>query len=177
MIIRPRSYGSDAPLADNCPMPPITASRRETRMHFRLRTENVNRLLTTGLAGLLYCGAAFADDISGSDSLLCYGLSAARCEIGEACEAVAPWQLNLPDFVKLDLRGKRIQTTAGSSDQRGNAAADRAARQRCDSDSWLARRARVQLVHFRDHREGTLSVAGHGQGVTVFTVCTAVDKL
>jgi hypothetical protein len=25
--------------------------------------------------------------------------------------------------------------------------------------------------------EGTLSVAGHGQGVTVFTVCTAVDKL
>jgi hypothetical protein len=25
--------------------------------------------------------------------------------------------------------------------------------------------------------EGTLSVAAHGQGVTVFTVCTAVDKL
>jgi hypothetical protein len=25
--------------------------------------------------------------------------------------------------------------------------------------------------------DGTLSVAGHGQGVTVFTVCAAVDKL
>jgi len=86
-------------------------------MHFRSPNDKTKKLLT-GLAGLLYCGAVFADDVSGSDSLLCYGLSAARCEIGEACEAVAPWQLNLPDFVKLDLRGKRIQTTAGSAEQR-----------------------------------------------------------
>ena len=87
-------------------------------MNFRPRPENVNRFLTTGLAGLLYCGAVLADDISGSDSLLCYGLSATRCELGEACEAVAPWQLNIPDFVKLDLRGKRIQTTAASAEER-----------------------------------------------------------
>ena len=28
-----------------------------------------------------------------------------------------------------------------------------------------------------EYREGTLSIAGVGQGVTIFTVCTAVDKL
>ena len=119
-----------------------------------LRAENVNRLLTTGLASLLYCGAVFADDVSGSDSLLCYGLSATRCELGEACETVEPWQLNLPDFVKLDLRGKRIQTTAASAEQRETPLQSVQREQRHDSDSGLARGARVQLAHFRDERRG-----------------------
>ncbi len=146
-------------------------------MHLRPRTENVTRFLTSGLAGLLYCGAVLADDISGSDSLLCYGLSAARCELGEACEAVTPWALNLPDFVKLDLRAKRIETTAGSSDQRETPL------QTVQRDNGTI------LIHGSQGErgftwlideisgDGTLSVAGHGQGVTVFTVCTAVDKL
>lgn len=146
-------------------------------MLFCLPRENVNKFLTTGLASLLYCGAVFAEDVSGSDSLLCYGLSAARCEIGEACEAVAPWQLNLPDFVKLDLRGKRIQTTAASAEERET-----------PLQSVQRDNGRILIHGAQGERafswlidemsgEGTLSVAGHGQGVTVFTVCTAVDKL
>jgi hypothetical protein len=145
-------------------------------MHFRHATDKLSRLLT-GLAGLLYCGAVFADDVSGANSLLCYGLSAARCEIGEACEAVAPWQLNLPDFVKLDLRGKLIQTTAASAEQRET-----------PLQSVQRNNGTIQIQGVQGERafswvisetsgEGTLSVAGHGQGVTVFTVCTPVDKL
>jgi hypothetical protein len=145
-------------------------------MHFRSPNDKTKKLLT-GLAGLLYCGAVFADDVSGSDSLLCYGLSAARCEIGEACEAVAPWQLNLPDFVKLDLRGKRIQTTAGSAEQRETPLQ---AVQRSNGKILIqgvqGERA-FSWVISEMSGEGTLSVAGHGQGVTVFTVCTPVDKL
>ena len=144
-------------------------------MSFRLPCEP--KRVVTGLAGLLYCGAVFADDVSGSDSLLCYGLSAARCEIGEACEAVAPWQLNLPDFVKLDLRGKRIQTTAGSAEQRETALQTV---QRGNGKILIqgvqGERA-FSWVISETSGEGTLSVAGHGQGVTVFTVCTPVDKL
>jgi hypothetical protein len=145
-------------------------------MHFRSPNDKTKKLLT-GLAGLLYCGAVFADDVSGSDSLLCYGLSAARCEIGEACEAVAPWQLNLPDFVKLDLRGKRIQTTAGSAEQRETPLQTV---QRSNGKILIqgvqGERA-FSWVISEMSGEGTLSVAGHGQGVTVFTVCTPVDKL
>ena len=146
-------------------------------MHFRPPSEKINRLLTTGLASLLYCGGVFADDVSGSDSLLCYGLSAARCETGEACETVEPWRLNLPDFVKLDLRGKRIQTTAASAEQRGTPLQTV---QRNDGFILIqgsqGERAFSWLIS-ETSGEGTLSVAGHGQGVTVFTVCTAVDKL
>ena len=146
-------------------------------MHFRPPSEMTTRLLTAGLAGLLYSGAVVADDVTGSDSLLCYGLSAARCDTGEACEMVEPWRLNLPDFVKLDLRGKRIQTTAASAEQRetplqsverSNGTILIHGSQGERAFSWLITET---------SGEGTLSVAGLGQGVTVFTVCTAVDKL
>ena len=146
-------------------------------MHFRAPSEKTLKLLTTGLAGLLYCGAAFADDVTGSDSLLCYGLSAARCETGEACQAVEPWRLNIPDFVKLDLQGKRIQTTAGSAEQRETPLQNV---QRNNGTILIqgvqGERAFSWLIT-ETSGEGTLSVAGHGQGVTVFTVCTAADKL
>ena len=146
-------------------------------MHFRPPSEKTTRLLTAGLAGLLYSGAVFADDVTGSDSLLCYGLSAARCEHGAACEAVEPWRLDIPDFVKLDLRGKRIQSTAASnvqretplqSVQRDNGTILIQGSQGERAFSWLITET---------SGEGTLSVAGVGQSVTVFTVCTAVDKL
>jgi hypothetical protein len=146
-------------------------------MHLRHASEPTLRLVTTGLIGLLYCGAVFADDVAGSDSLLCYGLSAARCETGEACESVAPWKLNIPDFVKLDLKAKRIQTTATSNEkretplqtvQRANGMISIQGSQGERLFSWLISEA---------SGEGTLSVAAQGQGVTVFTVCTAVDKL
>ena len=146
-------------------------------MPFRAPNEKNSRLLATGLVGLLCSGAVFADDVTGSDSLLCYGLSAARCEAGEACEAVEPWKLNLPDFVKLDLKGKRLQTTAASNDpretplqtvQRNNGTILIQGTQGERAFSWLITET---------SGEGTLSVAGVGQGVTVFTVCTAVDKL
>jgi hypothetical protein len=133
--------------------------------------------VVTGLAGLMWCGAVLADDVTGSDSLLCYGLSAARCETGETCESVQPWKLNIPDFVKLDLKAKRLQTTATSNEkretplqtvQRNNGTILIQGQQGERAFSWL-----ISEVS----GEGTLSVAAEGQGVTVFTVCTPVDKL
>jgi hypothetical protein len=146
-------------------------------MHFRAPSENVQRWLTTGLVSMLYGGAVLADDVSGSDSLLCYGLSAARCETGEGCEVVEPWKLDLPDFVKLDLRGKRLQTTATSPEQR-ETPLQTVQREggRILIHGSQGERAFTWLIT-ETTGEGTLSVAAHGQGVTVFTVCTAVDKL
>lgn len=146
-------------------------------MHFRHLNNKTSRILSTGLAGVLYVGAVFADDVTGSDSLLCYGLSAARCEPGAACESVEPWRLNIPDFVKLDLRGKRIQTTAASSDQRETPL------QTVQRDNGTILIHGVQggrafsWLIAETSGEGTLSVAGDGLGLTVFTVCTPVDKL
>ena len=145
-------------------------------MYFR-QGEQTLRLVTTGLVGLLYCGAVFADDVTGSDSLLCYGLSAARCETGEPCQAVEPWKLNIPDFVKLDLKGKRIATTATSNEKRETPLQTV---QRMNGTILIQGSQGDRLFSWlisETSGEGTLSVAAQGQGVTVFTVCTPVDKL
>ena len=146
-------------------------------MHFRHPSVETLRLVTTGLVGLLYCGAVFADDVTGSDSLLCYGLSAAKCETGEACQSVEPWKLNIPDFVKLDLRAKRLQTTAASKEQRETPLQNV---QRANGTILIQGSQGERLFSWlisEASGEGTLSVAAQGQGVTVFTVCTPVDKL
>ena len=146
-------------------------------MYFCHSGEQTLRLVTTGLVGLLYCGAVFADDVTGSDSLLCYGLSAARCETGEACQAVEPWKLNIPDFVKLDLKGKRIATTATSNEKRETPLQTV---QRMNGTILIQGSQGDRLFSWlisETSGEGTLSVAAQGQGVTVFTVCTPVDKL
>ena len=83
MVIRPRSYGPHATSADNEPRPPNHRRPLGEGMQFRHPSERTSKLVT-GLVGLLYCGAVFADDVTGSDSLLCYGLSAARCETGSS---------------------------------------------------------------------------------------------
>ena len=147
-------------------------------MHFRPRNENVSNILAHWARGpvLLRCRVRGRHFGIGLAALLRFGGHALR-SLGKACEAVAPWQLNLPDFVKLDLRGKRIHTTAGSAEERETPLQSV---QRANSTILIhgaqGERAFSWLID-EVSGDGTLSVAGHGQGVTVFTVCTAVDKL
>jgi hypothetical protein len=110
--------------------------------------------------------------------LICSGLSAARCEIATGtCEAKTPWALNLPDFVKLDIRGKLVTST----DARGEArrtpigTIQRAngfiVLQGIDGErpfSWLITEATG---------EGTMTLSSPRAGITVFTVCTSMAKL
>ena len=131
-----------------------------------------------GLLGVLLCGAASADDVTGSDSLLCYALSAARCELEETtCSVKEPWVLNLPDFLKLDLDAKRATTTEASGElretdirtvERSNGTILLQGVQGERAFSWLITEATG---------EGTLTVSALGAGLTVFTVCTPIEKL
>ncbi|HET8698920.1 MAG TPA: hypothetical protein VFO94_15640 [Gammaproteobacteria bacterium] len=118
------------------------------------------------------------DQVKGSNALICHGLSAARCDLGTgACEVKNPWALNLPDFVKLDLAGKRAATTeaSGQSRQTPIRTVERAngiiVLQGIDGErafSWLINEATG---------EGTMTLSSPAAGLTVFTVCTPIEKL
>jgi hypothetical protein len=131
-----------------------------------------------GWVALLVCGGAAADDVTGSDSLLCYAHSAARCELEEAtCEVKTPWQLNLPDFLKLDLDAKRAETTEASGEvrqtelrtvERSNGVILLQGVQGERAFSWLISETTG---------EGTLAVGSLAAGLTVFTICTPIERL
>lgn len=129
-----------------------------------------------GAAALCVSGSLLADTLTGSDALLCYALSAARCE-HDGCTQEQPWELNLPDFIKLDLRAKRATTTEASgflretairTVERGNGSILLQGVQGERAFSWLIAEA---------SGEGTLTVSSAALGLTVFTVCTPIDKL
>lgn len=146
-------------------------------MRFRSRKVR-GRPSLVGWAALLLCGGAVADDVTGSDSLLCYAHSAARCEVEDAtCEVKTPWQLNLPDFLKLDLDAKRAETTEASGEVRQT---DLRTVERSNGVILLqgvqGERAFSWLIS-ETTGEGTLTVSTLAAGLTVFTVCTPIEKL
>ena len=61
---------------------------------------------------------AAADDVSGSDTLLCSVNIAIQCGEEGECVAGPPWNLNLPEFLEIRLADKMISTTRTSSDRR-----------------------------------------------------------
>jgi hypothetical protein len=145
----------------------------------RFHSPNLHgRRVVSGSLAFLLCGAASADDLTGSDSLLCYAHSAARCEVEEGtCEVKTPWQLNLPDFLKLNLDAKRAETTEASGEvrttevrtvERSNGTILLQGVQGERAFSWLISEATG---------EGTLTVSSLAAGLTVFTVCTPIERL
>jgi hypothetical protein len=144
-----------------------------------MRNESRHRLPRhlIGLAALCVSGTVAADNVTGSDSLLCHALSAARCEVDGNCSQRQPWELNLPDFLKLDLKAKRATTTEASgflrettirTVERGNGNIVLQGVQGERAFSWLIAES---------SGEGTLTVSSPVAGLTVFTVCTPIDKL
>jgi len=130
-------------------------------------------LLTTALAS----GTVWADDLTGSDSLICYGWSAAVCSIEGECENSSPWQLNMPDFLRLDLDAGLAMSTETAPEERETElqSIEREdgtiilqGRQENRAFSWLITEATG---------EGTLTLSTPTEGITIFTLCTPADNL
>jgi hypothetical protein len=67
---------------------------------------------------LLLAAPLAGDDLGGRDAFLCAVLEASRCAPEEGCAQVALADLNIPDFVEIDLAAKLIRTTAASGENR-----------------------------------------------------------
>ena len=140
-------------------------------MHKKSHKSQVSR---AGLAivAIITSALAWADDISDANDVICYGWSAAVCDAEEGCEVTEAWRLDLPDFVRLDLRDGIATTTEAGPEQRET-----------EFESVERADGVIVLQGMQDDRafswmivessgEGTLTMSSPGQGVTVFTVCT-----
>jgi hypothetical protein len=59
----------------------------------------------------------WADDVRNADQLLCASLEATRCSL-DGCETQDPVMWNIPQFLEIDHKNKRLQTTAASGMKR-----------------------------------------------------------
>jgi hypothetical protein len=71
--------------------------------------------------GLLASGAAVADNLEGADRLLCAPEQIMICVEQADCYAAHGPELGVPDFVIVDLKNKKMQTTKASEQTRTTA--------------------------------------------------------
>ncbi len=56
----------------------------------------------------------WADDLTGSNRFLCASVQATVCFEDGECAIDLPWNLNIPDFVQVDLGARLLSTTEAS---------------------------------------------------------------
>ncbi|MHA1518232.1 MAG: hypothetical protein ACTSYK_06460 [Alphaproteobacteria bacterium] len=69
------------------------------------------------LVVLLLAPNLWADDVSGAEQLLCASIEATRCSL-DGCVTADPVMWNIPQFIEIDLKAKRVQPTAASGENR-----------------------------------------------------------
>ena len=58
-----------------------------------------------------------ADDLTGQERFLCTAVDATRCMETGSCTTELPWNLNIPQFMEVDLKAKTVGTVAGTGEQ------------------------------------------------------------
>jgi len=117
-------------------------------------------------------GTAGAEDLTGATHLVCAAVLATECFEDGGCEGDVPWNLNIPEFIEIDIEAKRLKTTEASGLNRAT-----------DVDHLQHVGGLIILQGFENARAfsfvisedtGHLSVAiaTEGKAVAIFGTCT-----
>ena len=126
----------------------------------------------TLIAGVLVAGVAYAENVADVDRMLCAAATVKICfETGE-CFDTTPDDLDVPQFVILDLKKKSVSTTRASGENRTSAFKN------AERGGGLIRVQGTEgeraFSFVIDEATGKLTVAVSGDGftVSVFGACT-----
>jgi hypothetical protein len=122
--------------------------------------------------GLLASGAALADNLEGADRLLCAPEQIMICVEQADCYPAHGSELGVPDFVIVDLKNKKMQTTKSSQQTRTTAFSSMS---RTDGKIFLQGVENGRAFSFVINEiTGSLTVAlsRDGVAVAVFGSCT-----
>ena len=128
-----------------------------------------------GMVALLAAVSAQADNLDGVDRLLCAAAQVQICIEYDTCYSATPSELDVPDFVVIDLDEKTVSTTKASNENR--------------STKFSSVATEASLIYLQGMEGGrafsfvideasgrlTVAVARDGLSVNVFGACTDAD--
>ena len=132
------------------------------------------RWIVATLVAFAGLNSANADDVSGSRELLCNVQQVTACVIGQTCVSLQPWELNIPDFVIVDLDAKLLSTTAASQENRSTPIRNI---ERADGLLLLqgAQSGRAFSIAITEITgEASLAIATDGVNMSAFGMCTTL---
>jgi hypothetical protein len=117
---------------------------------------------------------AQADDLTGADRFVCAALVVVACWDDGECEEGMPAELNVPQFIEIDLKAKRLSTTKASGENRTSPIAQlQRERGQIVLQGHEAGRA-FSFVIAEETGRASVAVATDGRNVSVFGACTPV---
>ena len=131
--------------------------------------------LAIACTALLASGMAMAENLEGTEEILCAAGQAQVCFENGECFSVAPWELSIPDFVVIDTKAKTVSTTKASGENRSSPFSSV---ERNDGVIYLQGLEGQRAFSFViEEASGhmTVAIARDGLSVTVFGVCTDTD--
>jgi len=126
-------------------------------------------------AGLVLSGVALADDIGESNEIVCAPAELHICIENDRCYVSSPADLDVPEFVVIDIDRQTISTTKASDDPRTTSFANV---RRENGLIYLQGVENERAFSFViDELTGRMSVALSSDGIAVsaFGACTDVD--
>jgi hypothetical protein len=123
---------------------------------------------------ILLVGAslASADDLTGSDVLLCSPVMANACGPDEGCAQKTPWSLNVPLFIEVDLANRSMKTTEASGLNRATEINNLLREDGLIVLQGYQMRRAFSIVITEETGFLTFSVSGEDRGAVIFGACT-----
>ena len=134
----------------------------------------MRRIAIAGI-GLLTFVPVLAENISNADRIICSPADVKLCFENGECFDTNPWEVDMPEFVIIDLKKKTISTTRASGQDRSTTFS---ALQREDGMLFLQGIETGRAFSFViEETTGilTASVARDGTSISVFGACTDAD--
>ncbi len=129
-------------------------------------------LCLTILLMMVASTVAMADDLAGSEAILCTSIQATVCYMDEDCEIGTPWNWNIPQFIEIDFAEKVLRTTKASGENRQTPFKNI---EREDGLIFLQGVERGRAYSFAIEEDTglvSIAVARNGVTVSVFGACT-----
>jgi len=127
---------------------------------------------TVALVLVIASGVVAADDLTGAKTFLCTAATVNQCSSDGECTSGSAWDLNIPQFIEVDLAKKTLSTTKASGENRTTPIKN------IERENGLiilqgaeAGRA-FSWVITEETGLATISVAIDGRGVVIFGACT-----
>ena len=113
-----------------------------------------------------------ADDLTGSDEFLCSPMVTSACLPDEGCDQKAPWALNIPLFIEVDLKGKKMSTTEASGLNRETEINNLLREDGLIVLQGYQQRRAFSMVIVEETGLLTFSVSSEHAGAVIFGACT-----
>jgi hypothetical protein len=136
------------------------------------------RLATLGAAALALALPARggADDLKGQDRILCTVVQATVCTTDGDCSIEAPWNLNIPQFIEINLKDKTASTTKASGENRASSLGHVSREDGLIVLQGVEAGRAFSFVITEDTGFASMAVARQGLTVSAFGACTPMPS-